>query len=63
MTNHRLTIVIEVPPRVGLPENVDPHEIAEDLVIAYNDDAEANGCDPITFIAAEWGHQLSLPFA
>lgn len=60
MSGNRLTIVIEVPPRVD-PSYVDPHEPAEEIIETFNEWADANGMYPIEFVGAEWGHHLTTP--
>ena len=57
---NRMTIVIEVPPTTR-PELNDPHDVAGEILAVYNDVVDSYGYEPVEFIAAEWGHQLSLP--
>ena len=61
MAGNRMTIVIEVPPHVRPELGIDPEYVAARVVGAYNDMADQCDLDPVEFIAAEWGHQLTLP--
>lgn len=50
-----LTIVIDTKDDGDLdPTLVDPHEVAEDVVHAYNESARANGEMQVDFVSAEW---------
>lgn len=59
-SGNRLTLVAEIHPRVD-PTTADPHDIGNDIIATFNEWAEANGVDPIEFVAAEWGHRLEAP--
>ncbi|HUV10967.1 MAG TPA: hypothetical protein VMX12_08305 [Acidimicrobiia bacterium] len=50
-----LTIVIDTKDDGDLdPKLVDPHEVAEDVVHEYNEQARANGEMQVEFVSAEW---------
>jgi hypothetical protein len=52
----KLTMTIEVTDELDIKGLTDPHEVAEDLVSAYQDVADHNpdGFSEVTFVSAEW---------
>lgn len=51
----RMTMTVEVPDDIDAT-TTDPHEIGEEMVIAYNDDLRANyrNAEQVAFVGAEW---------